>query len=74
MTVVIDCSFFEESFINECLFQCGLIDPIGDVEQYIEWNTGYNFSSHAKALSDALLTKGIPKDIPILLKMYTNND
>ncbi len=72
---VVALGFLDEEFVLECLAECGYgndgqFTSDAEMGKYTDWNTGWNFSAYAKGLSDHLVSKGVPKDIPILIQHY----
>ena len=63
---VADSIFLPRAKLLELLADCGYD---GEIENYIEWNTDWDFSTAAKELSEMLMFRGIPRNTPILINM-----
>ena len=65
MTPVVDITFLDEKFVIDCLE-----DALLDIhESYVEWDTSWRGSFSSKALTDYLISKKVPANVKILLKL-----
>lgn len=68
MVPVINVERLDGEVVEDLLGQCYMSEN-GVEQDYVEWNTGWNFSAAAKSLSDYLVLRGVPKGKNFLLKM-----
>jgi hypothetical protein len=68
LTVVVDADFLDKALVMRCLESC-YVPENGIDQEYIEWNTSWTYSDSAKELTDHLVSRKIPKDKPLLIKV-----
>lgn len=69
MTPVVNVDFLDRALITNNLEICYCPDN-GIEQSFIEWDTEWNFSKQALEISNHLVSKGIPKGVKCLLKIF----